>query len=111
MCLLHIASASLLCIEHCTIQTARTMWAQDPSPEKGVCLALLVHPGIRVLRCPDLALRPSAWPLCLIDCDPGLLRHNKNTPFFRGTLGFVLKQKDEQIDKTTQILKVQGSGG
>ena len=31
-CLLHIASASLLCKEHCAIQTATTMWGQDPSP-------------------------------------------------------------------------------
>ena len=29
--LLHIASTSLLCIEHCTIQTATTMWAQAKS--------------------------------------------------------------------------------
>ena len=34
ICLLHIASASLLCIEHCAIQTATTMWAQATSSRK-----------------------------------------------------------------------------
>ena len=46
ICLLHVASTSLLCIEHCTIQTARAT-----SRQKGVCLALLVHAGIRVRCC------------------------------------------------------------
>ena len=54
ICLLHIASASLLCIEHCTVQTDTTVGAQAPVQKKSACLALLVHPGIRVLRYPDL---------------------------------------------------------
>ena len=56
ICLLHIASASLMCIEHCAIQTATTMCAQAKSRKR--CLPSIVGP-CRIIVLHDPALLSS----------------------------------------------------
>ena len=68
ICLLHIASASLLCIEHCTIQTATTMWAQATT--RKMCLSSIVGPCRNNSSTHSrLANKQADWSLCLIGLD------------------------------------------
>ena len=77
---LHIASASLF------VTCIAPPHGLKPQPENGVCLALLVHAGIIVLRFPALLSNNRSGHCVIVGKITCLLRHNRLWAYQEGTL-------------------------